>query len=119
LPAMNEEPLRFLQSLDLFVYSVAPNLRESWGRAIVEAMLSGVVPLLPAGTRHHLRNLVKHGESGFLCENDEDFGKYARILENDRQLLANCSRRAREDAVTRLCAAPEHIRLWEKAFPDL
>jgi glycosyltransferase involved in cell wall biosynthesis len=119
LRPMKEDPARFLQSLDLFVYSVGPTLRESWGRAIVEAMLSGVVPLLPASPNHHLRNLVKHGESGFLCENDDDFGKYARLLENDPQLLAACSRRACEDAVTRLCAAPEHIRLWENAFPDL
>jgi glycosyltransferase involved in cell wall biosynthesis len=119
LPAMKEEPLHFLQSLDLFVYSVGPNLRESWGRAIVEAMLSGVVPLVPGSPNHHLRNLVKHGESGFLCADDDDFGKYARMLENDPQLLADCSRRARQDAVTRLCSAPEHIRLWENALPDL
>jgi hypothetical protein len=119
LPPLKEEPLQFLQSLDLFVYSVGPNLRESWGRAIVEAMLSGVVPLLPADPKHHLCNLVQHGQSGFLCENDTDFGKYARMLEDDPQLLAHCSRRAREDAAHRLCDAPEHIRLWESAFPDL
>ena len=116
---MKEEPLHFLRSLDLFVYAVGPQLRESWGRAIVEAMLCGVVPLLPADPKHHLRNLVTHRESGFLCANDADYGKYARMLEDDPRLLAQCSRRAREDAVNRLCAAPEHIRLWENAFPEL
>ncbi len=119
IPPMKEDPLRFLQSLDLFVYSVGPNLRESWGRAIVEAMLCGVVPLLPADAKHHLRNLVKHGDSGFLCENEAEFSKYARILESDSNLLAQCSHRAREDAVHRHCTASEHIRLWDNAFPEL
>ena len=119
LPAMREDPSAFLRSLDLFVYSLRSDCRESWGRSIVEAMLSGVVPLLPESAEHHLRNLVKHGESGFLCRDAEEFGYYARMLDRDRGLLFDCSRRAREDAVNRLCVAAEHLRFWETAFPEL
>jgi len=119
LPAMHEDPSQFLRSLDLFVYSLRTDFRESWGRSIVEAMLSGVVPLLPESTDHHLRNLVKHGESGFLCRNAKEFGYYAQMLDNDRKLLFDCSCRAREDAVNRLCVADEHLLSWERAFPEL
>jgi hypothetical protein len=119
LPPMKEDPSTFLRSLDIFVYSLGTGLRESWGRSVVEAMLSGVVPVLPDSGEHHLRNLVKHGESGFLCRTPEEFGTYARMLDSDRQLLLRCARRAREDALERHCAAEEHLRAWKNAFPDL
>lgn len=119
LPAMKEDPAEFLRSLDLFVYSLGSGLRESWGRAIVEAMLSGAVPILPDSPEHHLRNLIVHGDSGFLCQSPNEFGHYARLLEADRTLLWRCSRSAREHAVNQLCAAAEHLRYWETAFPEL
>ncbi len=119
LPALKEDADKFLRSLDLFVYSLGATVQESWGRCVVEAMLSGVVPLLPDSRKHHLRNLVKHGESGFLCRDAAEFGHYARMLDTNRELLHACARQAREDAVNRLCCEGEHLRLWESAFPDL
>ena len=119
LPALQEEPATFLRSVDLFVYSLREDLRESWGRSVVEAMLSGVVPILPDSSEHHLRNLVIHGESGFLCGTPEEFGYYARLLDNDRDLLLKCAVQARAHAATRLCDAAEHIGYWEAAFPEL
>ena len=119
LPVLQEDSAAFLRSLDLFVYSLGDGLRESWGRCVVEAMLSGAVPILPDGHEHHLRNLVKHGESGFLCRTEAEFGEYARMLNRDRQMLFRCSKQARADAVTRLCAQAEHLHYWEAAFPEL
>jgi glycosyltransferase involved in cell wall biosynthesis len=116
LPPMAESSDAFLRSLDILVYSLGPRFRESWGRVIVEAMLTGVVPLVPRGGGHHLENLVPHGVGGFLCDGPEDFGKYARMLQDDAELLARLSHGAREWAVTRLCDRREHRRLWDMVF---
>ena len=111
------EPVRsFLDSLDVLVYNVSPRFRESWGRAVVEAMLSGVVPLVPRGGGHHLENLVDDGVSGFLCDHDADFSARLRQLRGDRSLLARLSAGARQDACRRQCHAPDHLSLWRSAF---
>ena len=116
LPPRAEPVPAFLHSLDLFVYDLSPRCRESWGRAVVEAMLTGVVPLIPADKRHHLHALVPHGEAGFHCANQAEFGHYARLLERDEKLRLQMSRRAREWAETRLCNAAEHLALWRRVF---
>jgi glycosyltransferase involved in cell wall biosynthesis len=118
LPVLQQDSPAFLRSLDLFVYSLSGEVCESWGRCVAEAMLSGAVPILPDAPEHHLRNLVKHGESGFLCRSEAEFGEYARLLDKDRELLRHCSENARADAVNRLCVAAEHLRFWEAAFPE-
>ena len=47
LPKEAESQVDFLHSLELFVYSLDPNFRKSWGRSTVEAMLTGCGPLMP------------------------------------------------------------------------
>jgi glycosyltransferase involved in cell wall biosynthesis len=116
LPPLTEPQVTFLHSLDLFIYSVSPRFRESWGRAVVEAMLCGAVPLVPAGGGHHLEHLVRHGVSGFVCQDAAEYGAYARLLEEDEDLRKKMSFQAREDAVTRLCNASEHLALWRQVF---
>jgi glycosyltransferase involved in cell wall biosynthesis len=116
LPPLGEPAAQFLQSLDLFVYSLHPRCRESWGRAVVEAMLSGAVALVPSGHEHHLRNLITHRQTGFLCGNPEEFGHWARCLENEPDLRAEIAQRARLAAVTRLCSADEHWQNWRRLF---
>ncbi len=54
LAPLAEPTAQFLQGLDLFVYSLHARFRESWGRVVVEAMLTGAIPLLPAGGEQHL-----------------------------------------------------------------
>jgi len=51
LPVLQQEAPAFLQSLDLFVYSLSGELRESWGRCVVEAMLSGQSDLATDATK--------------------------------------------------------------------
>lgn len=106
----------FLQSLDLFVYEPGPSCRESWGRAMVEAMLAGAIPLLPRGGGHHLENLIVHGESGFLCRTRPDFGKYARYLQDHPARRTAMARQCRKHAITRLCNARAHLALWDVVF---
>jgi glycosyltransferase involved in cell wall biosynthesis len=116
LAPLAEPASQFLQSLDLFVYSLHPSCRESWGRAVVEAMLTGAVPLVPAGNEHHLRSLVTHGETGFHCADVKEYGRYARLLEDDPELRRQLSRQARVRAARELCDAEQHREAWRRLF---
>jgi glycosyltransferase involved in cell wall biosynthesis len=116
LPVGAEPTAQFLDSLDLFIYELSPRFQESWGRAVVEAMLSGAVPLIPGGRGHHFENLVEHGCSGFHCAAESDFGNYARALQDDPALLQTMSAAAHGDAVRRHCREETHRRLWRMVF---
>src|ERR1051325_9706764 len=80
LPKETESQVKFLHSLDLFVYSLGPNFSESWGRSVVEAMLTGAVPLVPADAWPHLKDLVPHGKGGFLCASNGEFCEHVGRL---------------------------------------
>lgn len=111
-----ESQVEFLHSLDLFVYSLGPNFRESWGRSTVEAMLTGAVPLVPRGGGHHLENLVPHAEAGFLCAGLEDYREHVARLRKDVALRKKLSRAARRHAEHELCNCTEHLRVWQEAL---
>ena len=116
LPILAEHPVEFLQSLDLFVYDTGPLFSESWGRAVVEAMLTGAIPILSADPRHHLRNLITDGVSGFLCATRDEFGARCRQLQQDTELRCRMSRQAREYAVEEHCNEAQHLELWSRVF---
>ena len=111
-----ESQVKFLHSLDLFVYSLGPNFRESWGRSTVEAMLTGAVPLVPKGGGHHLEHLVPHGVAGFLCANDDEFRAHVARLRKDVTLRKKLSRAARRYAEHELCNRAEHLRAWKNVL---
>ena len=111
-----ESQADFLHSLDLFVYSLGPAFRESWGRSTVEAMLTGCVPLVPKGGGHHLENLVPHGKAGFLCSSNDEFREQVQRLRRDVALRKKLSRAARRHAENELCNHAEHLRVWKEAL---
>lgn len=113
-----ESQVQFLHSLDLFVYSLGPNFRESWGRSTVEAMLTGAVPLVPKGGGHHLENMVPHGKAGFVCANNEDYREHVQRLRKDVMLRKKFSRAARRHAENELCNRAEHLRVWLEALGE-
>lgn len=115
LPVAAENPAEFLRSLDLYIYGVGPRLKESWGRAVVEAMLTGAVPVIQGGAGHMHRLLV-HGDSGFVCDSVEEFGHYARLLQDEPERRQAMSRRAREWAVSQWCRQEHHLALWRRLF---
>lgn len=116
LAPLAERPAEFLQSLDLFVYALHSTCRESWGRAVVEAMLTGAIPLVPAGEEHHLQSLVSHGACGFVCSGPEEFGSYARRLEADPAMRRSFSQEAHAYAKREFCNAEAHRESWRRLF---
>jgi glycosyltransferase involved in cell wall biosynthesis len=115
-PVTEENPSEFLQSLDLFVYSLGPRARESWGRSVVEAMLCGAVPLVPRDGSGHLPRLVPDGRAGFVCADANEFGRRARWLERHPKVLREMSQAASAWARRRLCDAAEHREVWRRVF---
>ena len=76
-------------------------------------MLTGAIPLVPAG--HHFASLIVHGESGYLCSDFLEFQSYARQLAEDplaRQGMSRACRRRGE-----LLNDPEtHRAVWLEAL---
>ncbi|HUP79639.1 MAG TPA: glycosyltransferase [Pirellula sp.] len=116
LRAAAEPQVKFLQSLDLFVYPLGHRFIESWGRSTVEAMLTGAVALVPAG--HHLENLVRHEKTGFVCSCFEEFREYSQRLFYDIELRKRIARLARAVAEQEICNKEEHVAVWMKVFND-
>lgn len=114
LKPMQEPTDKFLQGLDLFVYPLGHLFKESWGRSTVEAMLTGAIPLVPAG--HQFHNLIVHGESGFICGSFGEYRDVARELQRDHGLRRRLSRQCAKHARTTICNPEEHRRIWMDAL---
>ena len=111
----NKEPaLKFLYSLDVFLYPLGHRVKESWGRAVVEAMLSGSVPVVPAG--HQFHKLIVHGESGFICGEFREFKDVVSELYYNYPYRVKISRQGAEHARERLCNPAAHRRVWIDAL---
>ncbi len=114
LPEKKEPALKFLYSLDVFLYPLGHRIKESWGRAVVEAMLTGCVPVVPAG--HQFHKLMVHGESGFICQEYREWKATVRELYEDYPLRQKISRQAAQHAREHLCNPEEHRRRWIEAL---
>jgi glycosyltransferase involved in cell wall biosynthesis len=104
----------FLQSLDLFMYPLGHRFRESWGRATVEAMLTGCIPFVPKG--HFFDSLIVHGKSGFICGDFLEYQENARMLAEDPKLRREMSMACRHHAEKELCDRQRHRELWLNVF---
>jgi glycosyltransferase involved in cell wall biosynthesis len=114
LPPVAEDACRFLASLDLFVYPLGHRFVESWGRSTVEAMLTGLVPLVPPG--HHLENLILPGETGFICDDFREYRRCAALLCQDTGLRKRMAENARRHALYNLCDRATNWKLWCEAL---
>jgi len=75
---------------------------EPFGLTIIEAMLSGT-PVI-AFNRGAMKELIVHGETGFLCENEEDMVKAIKKVD---QISAH---RCREHAVNHFSVHTMYLR---------
>ncbi|MGO8675119.1 MAG: glycosyltransferase [Limisphaerales bacterium] len=114
LAANKQSALSFLYSLDVFLYPLGHRVKESWGRAVVEAMLTGCVPVVPAG--HQFDKLLVHGESGFICRGFHEFKACVRELYENYPFRQKISRQGAEHARQQLCNPEEHRRIWVNAL---
>lgn len=114
LGPQKQDAEKFLHSLDLFVYPLGHRFKESWGRSTVEAMLTGCVPLVPAG--HQFHNLMVHGESGFICQTFAEYRDIVHELHDNYPLRQKLSRQCAEHARTKICNAEDHRKIWIDAL---
>lgn len=91
--------------------------RENWPRVGLEAMAAGV-PII-AEKRWGWLEMVEHGVTGFLGDNDADLSSYATILANDEKLRLKMASAARWRLENEL-ANPETIWTgWRDLFGSL
>ena len=116
LPPGAETPQQFLSTLHCMM-PLNGGAEENWPRCGLEAMAGGV-PLV-VQNRWGWREMIRHGETGFLADNDDQLVQIADRLahdENTRLQIAREARRTLEDEL----ADPNAIWVtWQELFKGL
>lgn len=84
----------FLRSLDVFLYRTSDRWFESFGRIIVEAMASGVVPV--AHERGGYADVIESGRDGVLYESEEEAVEWLHRLRSEPGLKEEMGSAARK-----------------------
>jgi hypothetical protein len=105
LPAGAQTPGRFLRTLHALVQAGGQAV-ENWPRVGLEAMAAGV-PVV-AEKRGGWAEMIRHGQTGYLCEDDDQFAYYAARLAYDDQHRLRFARQARRNLEEEL-AHPQAI----------
>jgi len=82
-------------NLDVFIF---PSETDAFGNVAQEANASGVPAIVT--NQGGPKFIVKHGESGFVAENFDEFVKYSLQLINDTEKLAEMKRKSRAAAMS-------------------
>ncbi len=90
--------------------------RENWPRVGLEAMAAGV-PLVVQNA-WGWREMIEHGKTGFLCDNDQDFAFYLALLARNEELRQEIIGNARA-AVERLADPCRIGRQWRELLEGL
>jgi len=107
LPAAAQTPREFLATLQAMVHA-GGQAAENWPRVGLEAMAAGV-PIV-AESRGGWREMIRHGQTGYLCESDDQFAYYTARLAYDEPHRLQIARQARTVLEAEL-AHPQAI--WE------
>lgn len=86
---------------------------ENWPRIGLEAMSSGSV--LIVDNRGGWKQMIEHGENGWLCNSDRDFIQYANIMASDVARLKDMSLAA-QVRVEKIAGLNVSIESWEEVF---
>jgi glycosyltransferase involved in cell wall biosynthesis len=116
LPAGQQRPQDFLATLGALVHAGGP-ATENWPRVGLEAMAAGV-PVV-ADNRGGWREMIRHGETGYLCDSEEQFAYHTARLAYDEAHRLEIVRRARQALETQL-AHPQTIwTQWRQLLAGL
>jgi glycosyltransferase involved in cell wall biosynthesis len=113
LPAGGQTPREFLGALAALVQTGGQAI-ENWPRVGLEAMSAGV-PVVCENSGGW-REMIRHGETGYLCDSPDQFAYYTARLAYDESHRMEIIRRARQVLETEL-AQPEIIwDQWQQLF---
>jgi hypothetical protein len=98
---------------------VAPNggAGENWSRIGLECMSSGVPLVVPHSWGWP--EMIRHGETGFLANDDAELSKYTTQLAHDEPLRERIAKAARHDLETNLADPHSQWMQWQHLFHDL
>lgn len=106
LPANRETPQEFFGKLHVML-QVNGGAAENWPRSGLEAMAAGVPVVVQ--NQWGWREMVLHGETGYLCDSDDEMAFYTAKLAYEEEHRLEMARRARRRLEHEL-ASPD--RLW-------
>lgn len=113
LKPMAISPQQFFATLHCLL-PINGGARENWPRAGLEAMAAGV-PIV-AQNQWGWREMIEHGITGFLGDNDCELAHYAAMLAHDEQLRMRIIHAARERLVTELANPNVTWNGWRQLF---
>ena len=111
LPEGNQRPQEFLATLHAMVHASGQAV-ENWPRVGLEAMAAGV-PVV-ADNRGGWREMIRHGKTGYLCDDDDQFAYYTARLAYDEQHRLQIARQARASLESELADPQVLWTAWRK-----
>ncbi len=116
LPAGAETASAFLARLHCLVQANGGAI-ENWPRVGLEAMAAGV-PLV-VDNRGGWPEMIRHGQTGFLCDSEEEMSSHIERLAREPALRRSIVEQARHAVETEL-ADPETVwRQWQSLLEDV
>lgn len=116
LPAQAEPADDFLRSLDALVFPGGEAV-ENWPRVGLEALAAGV-PVIADNTGGW-PEMIRHGETGFLCNAPEEFSQYANRLAEDEPLRMQIGSAGRTALETELADPESLLASWGQLLAGL
>jgi len=116
LAAGEQTPQEFLAGLHAVVHAGGQAV-ENWPRAGLEAMAAGV-PLV-AEDRGGWREMIRHGQTGYLSQTDEQFAYYTARLAYDEEHRMQIARQARIALKTELANPAKIWAAWRELLESV
>ncbi len=116
LPQGEQTPHEFLATLQALVH-VGGQAVENWPRVGLEAMAAGV-PLV-VENRGGWPEMIRHGQTGYLCDTDDQFAHYTARLAYDEQHRLQMARQARTALESELADRDSIAAGWRELIGEL
>lgn len=117
LNSNQENVIKFLSSLDIYVYNSHHTFVETQCRATIEAMLTGLPVVAPV--KENFINQIWHTKSGFLWNTYEECQQFVKILEKNPKLRKEMGKLSRTISAELWCNSNDQINKWETLFNSL